>query len=267
MTAPQIIRPEQSCGTGVLVLAGSSGRVDTPRAQLLADHGATALALKWFGGGPGLQPGPWEVPIETFIRALDLLAREVDRLAIVGLSFGAEAAMLTATLDARVGTVVALAPTSVVWQGTDMESGRATSHWTHQDTPLPWLEFDARPSDGGAQGWVELYRRSWRGAPADRLAAATIPVERIAELVLVSGGDDRVWPAADFAEAIVARREEHGIRTTHIHHPRAGHRTVLPGEDAPSAGQEMARGGSVEADTELGRLAWPAIAETLHLRP
>ena len=35
--------------TGVLVLAGSSGRVDLARARLLAQHGAYALALRWFG--------------------------------------------------------------------------------------------------------------------------------------------------------------------------------------------------------------------------
>lgn len=36
--------------TGVLVLGGSSGRVDTVRARLFANAGAHALALQWFGG-------------------------------------------------------------------------------------------------------------------------------------------------------------------------------------------------------------------------
>jgi uncharacterized protein len=37
-------------GVGVLVMAGSSGRVDVPRAQLFAAEGCAALALHWFGG-------------------------------------------------------------------------------------------------------------------------------------------------------------------------------------------------------------------------
>lgn len=80
--------PKQACGTGVLVLAGSSGRVDIQRAQLLAEHGAVVMPLRWFGG-KGRQPGPWDIPIETFTQALDVLALEVDRLAIMGVSFDA----------------------------------------------------------------------------------------------------------------------------------------------------------------------------------
>src|SRR5215472_9580049 len=86
--------PGDPGGTGVLVLAGSSGRIDQARARLLSRHGATALALGWFGG-PGQTPDIREVPLELFSEALDLLeSLAVRRLAIVGLSKGAEAALL-----------------------------------------------------------------------------------------------------------------------------------------------------------------------------
>src|SRR5699024_2680580 len=77
----ELARPADPSGTGVLVLAGSSGRVDQQRAKLLASHGALAASMQWFGG-PGMQPGSWDVPIESFMDALDELAPEVDRLAI-----------------------------------------------------------------------------------------------------------------------------------------------------------------------------------------
>ena len=93
-------RPPRTGGTGVLVLAGSSGRLDAGRAELLASHGATALALRWFGG-VGQPDLPREAPLETFVGALDRLARECDRLAVLGVSYGAEAALLTAVRDAR----------------------------------------------------------------------------------------------------------------------------------------------------------------------
>ncbi|MDN5725864.1 MAG: hypothetical protein L0G99_08040 [Propionibacteriales bacterium] len=83
--------PQRECGTAVLVLAGSSGRVDVSRAELFARHGAVATVMRWFGGA-GQQPRPYEVPLELFFTALDQLAARADRLAIVGTSFGAEAA-------------------------------------------------------------------------------------------------------------------------------------------------------------------------------
>jgi hypothetical protein len=127
MPSDEVVHAEVPVGTGVLLLAGSSGRVDHDRAGLLVRHGGTVLPLRWFGG-PGLQPGPYEVPLELFADALDLLAGESDRLAVLGTSFGAEAALLVAASDPRIAVTVGFAPTSVVWGGWDGE--RETSHWT-----------------------------------------------------------------------------------------------------------------------------------------
>ncbi|MEV4892274.1 hypothetical protein AB0K48_23095 [Nonomuraea sp. NPDC055795] len=41
---------------GVLVPAGSSGRIDSARCDLPAAHGLTAPSIRWFGG-PGQPPG------------------------------------------------------------------------------------------------------------------------------------------------------------------------------------------------------------------
>ena len=109
-------RGEHSNGTGALVIAGSSGRVDVGRAEMLAPRGVTALALRWFGG-VGQPVVPCEIPLETFTEAIDLLAAECERIVLMGLSYGAEAALLIACMDDRVDAVVALAPTDVVWEG------------------------------------------------------------------------------------------------------------------------------------------------------
>lgn len=258
--------PDQPCGTGVLVLAGSSGRTDHQRAELLTRHGATTLALRWFGG-EGQQPGPWEVPIETFTRALDALAPDVDRLAIVGVSFGAEAALLTASLDPRVDGVAAFAPSSVVWAGYDETHRRETSHWTWQGRPLPYLPIVHRrtATPDGLPRYLSTYEHSLAVAGAQDRERAAIGVERIPDLVLISGGDDQVWPSTAFAQAIVERRTRHGLATRHVTHPEAGHRTLLPTEQAPSSGQAMARGGTPAADAALGDLAWPELATVLRL--
>ena len=247
----------------MLVLAGSSGRVDRDRADLLARHGALALSIRWFGG-PGQRPAPHEVPLETFVEALDLLAPECDRLAILGTSFGAEAALLTASYDDRVDAVVALAPTSVVWGGYAEE--RWSSHWTVAGEPLAYVPFvpDWQPDDD-PPAYRGLYERSLSAEP-HRTAAATIPADRIrGDVVLVAGEDDQVWPSLHCARRIERRRASHRLPTAVVSHPDAGHRTTLPGETQPTAGQRMARGGTPEADAALGVAAWPEIRGALRL--
>ncbi|THJ12971.1 alpha/beta fold hydrolase [Nocardioides sp.] len=245
----------------MLVLAGSSGRVDQQRGRLLASTGAHALALRWLGG-PGQQPGPFEVPLETFKNALDRLAERCDRLALVGTSFGAEAALLTAADDDRVGACVAFAPTSVVWAGID--GARQTSHWTREGRPLPFVPYveDWLPAED-PPAYRSLYERSLVADPATT-ARATIEVERIrGRLVLVAGGDDQVWPSVRFAEDIVHRRRQFGMDTTLVTHPEAGHRAVLPGERRIGAGQRMQRGGTAAADAALGEMSWRLIREAM----
>ena len=88
-TADHARRPR----TGVLCLAGSSGRVDADRARLVAGLGAVTESIQWFGG-PGQQPAPFEVPLELFQHRIEALARECDRIVVVGTSFGAEAAQI-----------------------------------------------------------------------------------------------------------------------------------------------------------------------------
>lgn len=255
--------PEVPCGTAVLLLAGSSGRVESQRADLLARHGARVRAIRWFGG-VGQRPAPHEVPIELFIDQLDLLRRDADRVAIFGTSFGAEAALVTASLH-PVDATVAVAPSSVVWAG--LTDGDWSSHWTSRGTRLTAVSFDPSwvPSTVPPE-YRSLYEASIDRAP-DAAAAAAIRTEYITGVVvLITGGDDRVWPSDRFAAEISARRSAHGRETTVVTHPAAGHRMVLPGETVAAGGVTMARGGSPSADAELGALVWPQIVHALDLR-
>jgi hypothetical protein len=88
---------------------------------------------------------------------------------------------------------------------------------------------------------------------------AAIPVERIPNVVLVTGKNDLVWPSCEQAARIFERRERHGLPTTVVTDDQAGHRTILPGEPAVDGGMRMARGGTPEADRRLGLAAWHQI--------
>ncbi|MBF4162940.1 alpha/beta fold hydrolase [Nocardioides acrostichi] len=247
--------PERPGGAGVLVVAGSSGRIDVGRVWLLAAQGVLAESVRWFGG-EGQSPGPYDVPIELFLARVAALRARCDRVVLVGLSFGAEAVLLTAAhADGAVDAVAAFAPSDVAWAGVRPD-GTQTSHWSIGGTPVPFVPFaeDWEPDDD-PPSYAGMYRRAREVAP-QRVAAAAIAVERIPTLLCVAGGDDRVWPAVEHAEAIRHRRALHGLATTVVTDAEAGHRTVLPGEAVVAGGQRMARGGTETADRRLGERAW-----------
>jgi acetyl esterase/lipase len=258
-----LLTPERTTGLGVIVLAGSSGRVDVARASLFAAKGAVALALRWFGGD-GLNPIIHEVPLEVFFRATDrLLQAGCERIAYVGTSRGAEASLLVAIEDSRVDVVVAISPTSVVWAGDGLA---ASSSWTRNGTPLPFVHYDVAAFPAQIGGPVP-YRRYFEQSLerfADEMPAATIAIEKArARVILVAGGDDALWPSDLFARTLAQRLEAAGKPHVLLIHPKAGHRVLLPGETTPRSAVN-AHGGTDEADQALGLAAWNEISRALH---
>ena len=255
--------PAEPNGTGVLLLAGSSGRVEIGRARLLAAEGARVRTMRWFGG-EGQRPAPHEVPLELFIEQITLLRGSCDRVVIFGTSFGAEAALTVAPL-CPVDAVIAVAPTAVVWAGA--HDGAWSSHWTLAGDPLPYTPFDHDwTPDADPPAFRSLYSSSMQRFP-ESAAAARIPVEKITgDVLLIAGGDDQVWPSTCFAQQIISARERTGLRSTLVSHPDAGHRLLLPGEQPAAGGTRMARGGTPKADAELGERAWPEILRILDRR-
>lgn len=263
-------RPVTAPSCAVLVLSGSSGRVERERVRLLAHHGVVAMSIRWFGG-PGQPPGICEVPLETFQPAVDFLAGEHERVAVIGTSKGAEAALLLAAYDPRICVVVGLAPSSVVWAnvgpGLDGSAYPYRSSWTRRGTPLPFVTYDESwQPDTEPPAYRELYQRSLR-AFAEQARDAAIPVERITGEVLVAAGlDDQVWPSDRFVDDIVRRRPDHGLATTSITQHGAGHTIRFPGETVDATGTVMARGGSPSSDAKLGEQVWKQLRHTLDLR-
>ncbi|UUU22900.1 acyl-CoA thioester hydrolase/BAAT C-terminal domain-containing protein [Streptomyces sp. DSM 40750] len=266
-----LVAPAHGSDVGVLVLAGSSGRVERERARLLARQGLAALTIRWFGGA-GQSPGICEIPLETFTTAVDLLrANGSARVGILGVSKGAEAALLTAVRDPRVDVVVALSPTSRVWcnigPGRDGAQRPYRSSWTWRGRALTFVPMDDSwsPAESGSgpvavRGWYECSERTFAGL----LPPAEIRVDRArADLLLVAGGDDAMWPSLPFAEQLAERRRSAGAPARLIAHPDAGHRPRLPGESPAPASPRFVHGGTPEADALLGAAAWPHILDML----
>ncbi|MFD0025033.1 acyl-CoA thioester hydrolase/BAAT C-terminal domain-containing protein [Streptomyces sp. NPDC058382] len=263
--------PAHGSDIGVLVLAGSSGRVEEERCRLLAREGVTALSIRWFGG-PGQPPGICELPLETFVSALDRLRAEgARRVGVLGISKGAEAALHLSVLQPGVDAVVALSPTAVTWAnvgpGRDGLTRPQRSSWSWRGEPLPFVPYDDawEPSEpeGSPVSILGSYEQSLR-TYAGLAPAAAVPVERsAADLVLVAGGDDLMWPSLPYAEELAARRRAAGRPVRLITRADAGHRPRLPGEGPAPASVTFRYGGSAAADAALGAAAWPHVLDAL----
>ena len=209
---------------GILLLAGSEGGLPHEHiAPVLQDEGFAVLQLCYFGC-PG-QPGKLvNVPLETFANGLDWLRhrQEVDptRLAILGGSKGAEAALLVASRTPGLKAVVATQPSSMAWPGIayspDIQPG-----WTEAGRPLPYLPY-ANVSIA-EKGLFARYNEALVNLPAHQ--DAVIPVERItAPILLVCGEADTLWPSCPMSDQIAARLRQSGKPAPQIlRYPDAGH--------------------------------------------
>src|SRR5205814_4213692 len=85
-----ILKPAEQTGWSVVLLAGSSGRVDVARAKLFSARGHI-IALRYFGG-ERQRSVICEVPLDVFTRATDRLVEEgCERVVYIGTWKGAEA--------------------------------------------------------------------------------------------------------------------------------------------------------------------------------
>ena len=223
--------PSRERGPAILFLSGSVGGLSTPSndaSKALQTEGFSVLHLSYFRG-PGQNPRLEMIPLEYFDTALAWLRRqpEVDpaRVGIVGVSKGAEAALLVAVRHPELKAVIAALPSSVVWPGIVWEgtSEKIQSSWSERGRPLPHMThapYDARK--GGTM--ADNYARSLQAYAQH--PDAIIPVEKInAPLLLVCGSADEVSPSCPMLRQIEARLRQHGRpEPTSLIHDGVGHR-------------------------------------------
>jgi len=262
----------------MIVLSGSSGGMDLPKAALLASQGYAALALGYFNL-EGLPPTLDAIPLEYFAKAIAWLKRQSevqeDFLGITGISRGGELSLLLGATFPEVNAVVAYVPSGVLHSGLKWSKDRGPGPaWTYKGEALPWLQQDNRCTDNGAVDWQAtpvplrpIFESSLRDAAA--VSRATIPVERIGgPVLLISGRDDQIWPSTVFSEMVVARLQKHGhpYAVEHLAYEGAGHMIFPP--FAPTTRRNSAHavlktnylfGGSAEADAAACIDSWPKV--------
>lgn len=199
-----------------------------------------------------------------------------DTVAVMGISRGSELALLASVLLDRVGPVVALSPSGIVWSALGPEGPIDAPAWTFRGEPLPYV---ATPVDGGVQpgmaGAPFALRPLFEAILPDRArwSDAEIAVERAkGPILLVSGEDDAMWPSAPMGDLIERRAVAHGFAhaVTHLRYPGAGH--AGPGvADArgeteivhPLTGATYALGGTVDGNATARADSWPKVVDFL----
>lgn len=194
----------------VILLHGSEGgSMDAARewAGNMAEQGFSALALNYvaYSWAPiaGVSDAMANVPIETLDRArLWLIGRtEVDgnKIGLLGVSKGAELALVGASHYPWVKAVVGCVPSDTVWAGygRDPRPGELISSWSLGGTPIPFVPYDHYEDVfAGKATAAEVHSRSWAKASEAERKAAQIPVENIrGHMLLLGAGKDEVWPS------------------------------------------------------------------------
>jgi len=270
--------PGEGPHPAIMILNGSGGGINEPRAALWASRGVAALALGYFGA-QGLPRYISNTPLEYFARGLDWLRATVRPLggfvAVAGQSRGGELALLLgSTFPERVSAVLAYVPSAFVHGGqaaADPAFGRDGPCWTLEGQPLVHQWQDNRTASWNAYDAATGVRRNadaMRTALGDPLAMARarIPVERIAgPVLLLSGGNDGAWPS-DLYSLIVQSSllaAGHPYEVTWENWTAAGHSILFPyvpttaiSHRHPVNGTMSTNGGTPAANAQANAEAW-----------
>jgi pimeloyl-ACP methyl ester carboxylesterase len=210
----------------IIMFGGSEGGKSWSRRGLrqplnyLLKQGYCVLSLAYFKA-PGLPRTLEEVPLEYFAMAFSWLQTQPevlpDGVALIGGSKGAEAALLLGSRYPQVRAVVALSPSSVVWQGIpsnrfDLGKGSKSS-WSYAGEGLPFVPYVRAAGDTASLLMLRLRKLHEEALEnTASVAEAAIPVEKTrAAILLVSGKRDQLWPSTSMCEQVMRRLAENGF--------------------------------------------------------
>ncbi len=227
----------------VMILNGSGGGINEPRAALYASHGYMAFALAYFKA-PGLSDYISNTPLEYFKKGLDWLRSQYkpykNFVALNGQSRGGELVLLLASLYPKdVSAVIAYVPGAVVHSGqnaADPAVGREGPAWLLNGQPIThvwqdnktatWAPFDLGPAP-------HRHEKAILTALQDKeaVARARIQVEKIqAPIIMLSGTDDGSWPSSVYSQMVKDKLQEVGFAydVQWVDTPDAGHSIIFP---------------------------------------
>ena len=222
----------------LILLGGSEGgkswNAHTDFIQELVSQGFCVLSLAYFGT-EGLPSQLRSIPLEYFSRAFHWLSTQKEMVipndyALVGVSRGAELALLLGSRCPEVKAIVAIAPSSVVFPGppTGMLDALRGQHsaWSLNGHELPFVSvpYSWTTLRGMLTGKrTRMFENALQNAGL--VTQAAIPVEKIqGPILLASFTRDEIWPSTFMSEQIMQRLRDNGFRFHYAHNAYdAGH--------------------------------------------
>lgn len=265
----------------VMILNGSGGGINEPRAALYASRGYAAFALAYFKA-PGLSDYISNTPLEYFQTGLRWLRKKVqplhDFVAISGQSRGGELVLLLgATFPKEVSAVVAYVPGAVVHSGQnacDPKIGREGPTWLLGGKPIPhvwennrtatWTPFDEGPAPHRHEKAILTALQD-----PDAVARARIRVEDIeGPVMLLSGTDDGSWPSSLYSKMVQDKLTEvrHPYPVQWLDYENGGHSILFPYVPTtqlvyahPVSGKISTSGGNPKDNARADQESWEGV--------
>lgn len=216
----------------LVFLGGSEGGMSmtnsrsTQERQQYLDAGFALLVIGYFGL-PGTPTGLDRIELSGIIEAINNTTKKpaikAEKLAVIGVSKGAELALVLASQFHQFSTVISVVGSDVVFGSPEWYS--TSSSWSWQQQPLAFLPFTMKSAAALTQG---DYRRGHEIAMQDqeRYQQAKIPVEQMkADVLFISGTADELWPSSEMSDRMMSRLQQHHykFRSQHLKVSGAGH--------------------------------------------
>ncbi|MEK4250038.1 acyl-CoA thioesterase/bile acid-CoA:amino acid N-acyltransferase family protein [Paenibacillus sp. FSL W7-1287] len=227
----------------VIVVGGSDGAVHEAAAAMLAAQGYVVLALAYFGR-EGLPKGIENIPLEYVDHAFQYLESKTNvdhhNLGMIGFSRGAELTLLYALHYPKLKSVIAVAPSAVVFSGVVNFQPIDAPAWTFKGKPLKYFKAKRTLGDTATFFYHWIFRKPYSGLPSihrnlqdtRQLEDNAIAVENIhSPMMFLSGRDDHVQPAEFFTKRMEQRLSNHPFHelNEYIYYEDAGHFAAFPG--------------------------------------
>ncbi len=200
----------------IVFLGGSSGGINhEAELKSLALNGYAIFSLAYFKED-GLPNKLEDIPLEYFETAFNWLKnkKQIDfsKLLLLGVSRGAELALLLGSHYPQVKGVIAYSPSCFVLpNATEIGEDTLIASWTFRDKPIPFARIHRFDESGRVsinyKKYIEPLLEERKGTE-DYI----IKVEKInGPVLLISGGQDLVWPSSKMALRIEERLKEKGF--------------------------------------------------------
>jgi dienelactone hydrolase len=251
----------------ILVLGGSEGNnlFSNGLAKVLAAKGYSAAAISYFGGENQVKT-LLKIPMEIIDRSRTYIESEIgkhEKVYILGVSRGAELALLYASHREDINGVFAIAPSSYVHQSFTFNK---LSAWTMDGVPVPFVPYGLALPERDEQGKTS-FLNAYMEAISTADSTMEIPVENIkGNIVLFSGKDDQVWPSTLMADKIEARLEakEFPYKCYNYQYEEAGHNITPPAYLTEVLYEfPYAMGGTIKGDVEAKADVWQKVLSFL----